>query len=243
MLAHLERRRQRAGAALNLTTEEWLTEDDIAAAALGLVEPPQRTRPALTSVTVAAAGAEAQRLAQQRVIASRCGARPPDRALWSPPRYRPNAAADMVALYTLQQPASQGQIAGEACHALLIRTQGCPATRRDWQAWVNQLDDRLESLIATASVSYARDVAGQLDALRVSVCGRIATARDRLRRSASIELQTSLFDARVERLTAARRQALDRLDAALLRRALSLTPAPPAVAAQPRLIAVWPLER
>ena len=47
----------------------------------------------------------------------------------------------------------------------------------------------------------------------------------------------------VERLTAARRQALDRLDAALLRRALSLTPAPPAVAAQPRLIAVWPLER
>ena len=241
VLAHLERRRQRAGAALDLTTEEWLNEDDIAAAALGFVEPPQRTRPRLTSVTVGAAGAEAQRLALQRTGAGSGGARPPDRALWCPPRYCVHASPVMVALYTLQQPASQGRIAGEACHALLLRTRGCPATRRDWQAWVNQLEDRLESLLATASVGYAREVAGQLDPLRVSVCGRIETARERLRRSASSELQASLFDGRVERLTAARRQALDRLDAALLRRALSLNRAP-AGAVRPRLIAVWPVE-
>ncbi|MDO8680773.1 MAG: helicase-related protein [Acidobacteriota bacterium] len=242
VLAHLERRRLRAGAALNLTTEEWLNEDDIAAAALGLVEPPQRIRPLLTSVTVGAAGAEAQRLVRQRDVASRCGARP-DRALWSPTRHRFNASAEMVVLYTLQQPGSQGRIAGAACRALLIQMRGGPATRRDWQAWVNQLDEQLESLIATASISYARDVAAQLDPLRVSAGGRIDTARDRLRRSWLSELQASLFDGRAERLAAARQQALDRLDAALLRRALSLTPALPGVAARPRLIAVWPLER
>ena len=243
VLAHLERRRLRAGAALNLAAEEWLGEDDIAAAALGLVAPPPRLRPLLTSVTVSAAGAEAQRLAQQRTVASRCGARPPDRALWSPPRHRFNASTEMVVLSTLQQPGSQGRIAGEACRALLIRMRGCPPTLRDWQAWVNHLDEQLESLIAPAGISYAAEVAEQLDPLRVSVCGRIETARDRLRRSASSELQASLFDGRVERLAAARRQALDRLDAALLRRALSLTPPQPADAARPRLIAAWPLER
>ena len=59
VLAHLERRRLRARAALDLVTEEWLGEEEIAAAVLGLIEPPRRIGPALTSVRISAAGAEA----------------------------------------------------------------------------------------------------------------------------------------------------------------------------------------
>lgn len=243
VLAHLERRRLRARAALDLATEEWLDEEDIGAAALGLIEPPLRSRPLLKSVTIGAARPEADRLSQQRDVLSRCGARPLDRAVWSPPRHCSNSSADIVVLYTLRQLGSQGRITGEACRALHVHAERCPATRRDWQAWVNHVHDRLEALVESATTDHALDVGKPLDPLRASVCARIEIARDRLRRSQPRALQASLFDRRVERLAAARRHALDRLDAALLRRALSLAPATPDVASRPRLIAVWPLER
>ena len=249
VLAHLERRRLRARAALDLTTEEWLSEEDVAVAALEIAaltfratEPAPRTRPVLTSVTIAAARPEADRLSQQRDVMSRCGDRSLDRAVWSPGR-RGNSSADIVVLYTLRQLGSQGRITGEACRALLVHATRCPATRRDWQAWVNQLQDRLEKLIESATAGHALDAGKQLDPFRASVCARIEIARDRLRRSQPRALQASLFDRRVERLAAARLHALDRLDAALLRRAQSLAPAALDVASRPRLIAVWPLER
>ena len=173
VLAHLERRRLRARAALELATEEWLSEEDIAVAALGIAEPEtaelkfratdpraSAARPVLTSVTIPAARPEADRLLQQRDVMSRCGARPLDRAVWSPPGRRISAAADIVVLYTLRQPGSQGRITGEACRALLVRAERCPATRRDWQAWVNHVHDRLETLIESAAASQALD-AGQ----------------------------------------------------------------------------------
>ena len=94
----------------------------------------------------------------------------------------------------------------------------------------------------SARASHSIDVRSQLDPLRAAVCGRIEMARDRLRRSQRLELQVSLFDRRAEHLAAARQHALDGLDAALFRRALSLAPTS-AVAMRPRLIAVWPLER
>lgn len=242
VLAHLERRRLRARAALDLTTEEWLDEEDVGATALGLVEPPPRARPLLTSVTIGAARPEAERLSQQRGVLSRCGARPRDRAVWSSPRHRLNSSADIVVLYTLRQLGSQGRLTGEACRALLVHAERGPATRRDWQAWVNHLHNRLERSLAAASASHARDVDLQLDPLRAGVCGRIEVARDRLRRSQPRALQASLFDRRVEHLAAARQHVLDRFDAALLRRALSLAPAASNAAAPPRLIAVWPLK-
>ena len=242
VLAHLERRRLRAAESLTISTEQWLNEEDVAAAALGMVAPPLRIRPRLTSATIADAGAEAQRLSRQRDVVHRCGARPPDRAVWSPPRHQFNSPADLVALYLLRELGSHGRIAGEACSALIVRAARGPVTRRDWQAWINQLGDRLETAIESASASHAIDVRKQLDPLRAAVCRRIEMARDRLRRSRRLELQVSLFDRRAEHLAAARQHALDCLDAALLRRALSLAPMP-GIAMRPRLIAVWPLEK
>ena len=107
---------------------------------------------------------------------------------------------------------------------------------------MNQLGDRLEAAIGPASTGHSVAVREQLDPLRAAVCGRIEIARDRLRRSQRLELQVSLFDRRAEHLAAARQHALDCLEAALLRRALSLAPIP-GIAMRPRLIAVWPLER
>jgi len=107
---------------------------------------------------------------------------------------------------------------------------------------MDRLGDRLEMPIASASATHSIDVGRQLDPLRAAVRGRIEIARDRLRRSQRFELQVSLFDNRAEQLAAARQHAFDCLDAALLRRALSLAPAP-GLAMPPRLIAVWPLEK
>lgn len=250
VLAHLERRRLRAHAALDLTTEEWFSAEDVAVAALEIAEltfratePAPRARPVLTSVTIATARPEADRLSRQRDVMNQCGARPLDRAVWSPPRRRINSPTDMVVLYTLRQPGSQGRLTGEACCALVVHTEHCQATRRDWQAWVNHLQDRLETLIESATARHALDAGKPLDPLRAGACGRIEIARNQLRRSQPRAWQTSLFDRRVERLAAAQQHALDRLDAALLRRAQSLAPATPDVVSRPRLIAVWPLER
>ena len=242
VLAHLERRRLRAAASLAISTEQWLNEEDVAAAALGITAPPLRVRPLLTSATIGNAGAEAQRLSRQRDVVRRGGARPPDRAVWSPPRHQFNSPADVVALYLLREFAPHGRIGGEACSALIVRTARGPVTRRDWQAWMNRLADRLETAIESASARHAIDVREQLDPLRSAVCGRIEMARARLRRSQPCQLQVSLFDRRAEHLAATRQHALDGLDAALLHRALSLAPMPGA-AMRPRLIAVWPLER
>jgi superfamily II DNA or RNA helicase len=174
VLAHLERRRLRARAALDLTTEEWLSEEDVAVAALKIAElkfratePAPRTRPVLTSVTIAAARPEADRLSQQRDVMSRCGDRLLDRAVWSPGR-RFNSSADIVVLYTLQQLGSQGRITGEACRALLVHAARYPATRHAWQAWMNHLQDRLEKLIESATAGHALDAGKQLDPLRAS---------------------------------------------------------------------------
>ena len=242
VLAHLERRRLRAAAGLDISTEEWLNEEDVAAAALGIIAPPLRVRPLLTSATIGNAGAEARRLSRQRDVVHRCGARPPDRAVWSPPRHQFNSQGDVVALYLLRELGSHGRIAGEACCALIVLTARGPVTRRDWQAWINQLGDRLEAAIESASASHEIEVRKQLDPLRSAVCRRIEMARERLRRAQPLELQVALFDRRAEHLAATRQHALDGLDAALLRRALSLAPVP-GIALQPRLIAVWPLER
>jgi hypothetical protein len=149
----------------------------------------------------------------------------------------------MVALHTLRQLRPDGRIAAEECQALLVHVQHCPATRRGWQAWIDQLYGQLQTVMASANASHARDVNQQLAPLCTAVCARIGIARHRLQRSAPRELQASLFDRRVERLAVARQRATDRLDAALLRRALSLAPAISDVALRPRLFAVWPLER
>lgn len=257
VLAHLERRRLRARDALDFTTGEWLNEEDVAEAALGIAElkfratgpaqiHPNRapgTRPLLTSVTIAAARPEADRLLQQRDVLGRRGSRAPDRAVWSLPRRRINSSAEMVVLYAQRQLGPHGRLTGEACRALLAHTQPCPATRRDWQAWMNELQDRLETLIGIAPAIHAPGAGTQLDPLRAGVCGRIEIVRGRLRRSRPRALQASLFDRRFERLADAQRHALDRLDAALLRRADSLARPAPGVVSLPRLIAVWPLER
>jgi superfamily II DNA or RNA helicase len=246
VLAHLERRRLRARAALDLATEEWLSEEDVAVAALDIAElevaelkfratePLPRTRPLLTSVTIAAARPEAARLSQQREVVTRCG-RLPDRAVWSPPRHRGSSRSGIVVLYMLRHLGPQGRITGEVCGALLVHADRRLVTRRDWQAWVNRLETVIESATALER--------GQpLAPLWAGVCGRIGIARDRLRQSQPRALQVSLFDRRVERLAAARQDALGRLDAALLRRAQSLAPARE-IDSRPRLIAVWPLER
>ena len=243
VLAHLERRRLRASAALDLTTEEWLSEEDVAVAALDSAEPAPRSRPLLTSVTIAAARPEADRLSQQRDVVTRFGHRPADRAVWSPPRHRSHTSIDIVVLTLLRQLGAHGRITGEVCRALMLRAERCPATRREWQAWVNRLPDRLERLIEIANAGHTIDAGQQLDPLRAGVCRRIEIARDRLRQARPRALQASLFDRRVERLAAVRQHALDRLDAALLRRAQSLAPATADVHSEPRLIAVWPLER
>jgi superfamily II DNA or RNA helicase len=245
VLAHLERRRLRAGAAMDLETEEWLSEDDVAATALGQNELARQRKPRLASVVVGGAAGEVERLVRQRTVTKRHGGHQLHRAMWSPPRHRTGVAADLVLLYALRHFGSQGRIAGEACRALFVRAGDLPNQRRDWQAVVNLLKDHaaVEAVIDGESSKLAAEVDRQLEPLRVSVGRRVQLARDRLHRSASRELQASLFDRRVDRQALVRQHVLERLDAALLRRIISLTPPRPAIAPHARLIAVWPFER
>ena len=240
VLAHLERRRLRANAALDSTTAEWLSEEDVAAAAFGPVEPRPRRRALVASTTVAAAGAEAHRVSHQREVLRGRAVRSRDRVLWSPPRHR-LGSADMALLYLIRQIGSHGRVSEQCCRAVVVRVQPCPMTRRDWHRWVNHLEEHLVPLVGSVPAGDAPEPNHQLDPLCGAVSARIEIARDRLRRSAPLELQTSLFDRRAERVVALRQLALERLDGALLRRALSL--APPADVLRPQLIAVWPLAR
>ncbi len=245
VLAHLERRRLRAGLAMDLEPVEWLSENDVAAAALGEIEPPRRPAPRLTSVVVEAAASELERLVRQRTVMSRRGVGQAHRAVWSPPQHRTSSAACLVVLYALRHFGSQGRIAEEACCALLVHAGSPPNTLRDWQGWVNLLDNHpaLQAAITCEGSTLGAEIERRLDSFRISVRRRVRLIIERLHRSPAREPQSSLFDRRVERRAAIRQHVVERLDAALLRRVQSLTPPVHGIAPHARLIAAWPFER
>jgi superfamily II DNA or RNA helicase len=182
--------------------------------------------PALRSVAVATAGAEACRLAVERRFREQ--AKPSIRT-WTARRGRRPSA--LVALYRVTAVNEAGDLVAEELQAARVQLSAVPEDRRRWR----QLIAGLDSIEQSAHVEHSVECP--------ALEGRIGMIRARMRRGRAMRYQRSLFDGRADADAAARKAIANRLDAALERTLRSVTAPVSANASRSRLIAVWPERR
>lgn len=244
VLARLEQRRRRASLALEVEPDEWLNEDDVADAVLGERPLPFRGSPRIVSSDVGAGAAECKRLARHRAVMTR-GHEPPDpRAVWSAPRHPARSSTQVIGVFSLEHRSANGHLSGEVCCAIHMTLHRTPGTRISWQSFVDRLEAHtaLRAAVLRDLTIQASGIERDLADFRAGVGRRVQHIRDRIRRRPAPRVQPSLFDQRVERGAVIRAEAIERLDAALMRRADACAPISEWTP-RARLVAVWPIQR
>jgi hypothetical protein len=221
---HLERRRLRALHALGAPAP---TADEVARAVFDDVALPLAASSIVASARIDRAADELARVANQRRLRRHASAAQ-DRAVFARPRRPRHGDCSAIALYEQTRLGPGGGLIERRVFAHIVSLRGM----RTAGAWRD-----------VAMAVRGTPVAGSPDCLlppmRQALLDRIAAARSRLG-SQPLLHQASLFDRRAQRGAGARREIAARVDAALARRAASLSLATP----QPvhtRLIAFWPL--
>jgi superfamily II DNA or RNA helicase len=219
VLAQLRMRSRRAEAALDGPVSEAEIADAVFSGH-AIVRAPL----AIRSHAVAAAVPECLRLDRQRRFGLAGGA---IARVWAAPRHR--RGAPLIAVFRSPFVDRQGALVEERVHAHRIRLGSHPATRRDWRAAIEHLDQ----LPGPLPVPHHQPAA---------VVSRIGAIRTGLRRAHQLRYQRSLFDARADADAAARQAVADRLDAGLQRALRAAAAAIDGEATRIELIAAW-LER
>ncbi len=220
---HLERRRLRASDAL--ADHCALTATDVARAVFDAVALPSAVGSTLTSARIEAATTERNRIVELRRLLP-YATETFERPVFALPRRHGSGAA--IAIFERTHLAAHGGLVERRVNAIVVRLRRMGAGG----AWRELASHLSNTGLATGACSL-------LPPSRDSVLTRIAAARSLLA-SAPAMHQASLFDQRSERAAGTRRETRARLDAALARRASSLTLAEAAPACT-RLVALWPL--
>lgn len=223
---HLEQRRRRAERAFG---GQDPTEDEVARAVFEAGALPPTGRAGISSMRIEGAVDELARIAGQRRL-RRYSTHVFDRAVFALPRRLRRRDCLAVVLHEQTRLGAGGGLVDRRLRAQVVSLHGL----RTVAAWRDM-------------VVAMRDTGGidEPDCLppdgRQPVLDRIAAARARLMSQPQLH-QASLFDRRAERTAGARRDVVARVDAALVRRAASLSLRDPQPV-QARLIALWPLAR
>lgn len=220
---HLERRRLRASHAL--ADHGALTVDDVARAVFDEVALPSAVGSTLTSARIEAAANERDRVVELRRLLPYATATF-DRPVFALPRRQDRSAA--IAIFERTHLANHGGLVERRVNAVVVHLREV----RSASAW-------RELAINLHGTGETSGTCSSLQPMRVAVLARIAAARSLLAAAPAMH-QGSLFDRRSERAAGARRETGARLDAALVRRAASLSLAE-AAPAYTRLVALWPL--
>jgi superfamily II DNA or RNA helicase len=221
VLDHLRLRQQRAEAGL----ERCVTDTQIAGAIFGGETLDAPALPRLRGDRIAAAGAEAERIALQR------------RALMAPPTpcwARSRHARRLVILHRTRWSNGAGLIVHEQVHAHRVHLPALPHRARDWRRAI----ETMSAVIREQGID-ARSPARRTE----PIARRIASIRARLARLRAREYQRSLFDGRADAAAAVRDQAADDMDAALLRTLRAIGSEVATEAPRCELIAAWPEHR
>ena len=221
---HLEQRRHRAEQALSERDADPL---DVARAVFDDLALPPRAITPVTTTRMPGAAEEFARITSHRHLSRHAGA-VPAHPIFALPRHARQGDCAAVALYERTRLGASGGLIERRVLARIVALHGMRMTA----AW-------REVVIAMGNTETTGNPEGSLPPLRQALLARIAAARTRLA-SQPVMHQSSLFDRRAERTAGARREVAAHLDAALARRAASLSVIDP----QPvnsRLIALWPL--
>ena len=229
---HLERRRHYAEQALGEQAEQALAEQDAntldtARAVFDDVERPPRAVTPIATTRMHGAADELARVTSHRQLGRHAGA-VPAHPIFAIPRHARQGDCAAVALFERTQWGPGGRLIERRVVARTVALHGMHMTA----AW-------REVVIAIGNTETTGNPKALSPPLRRAVLARIAAARTRLA-SEPVMHQSSLFDRRAERTAGARREVAAQLDAALARRAASLSGIDP----QPvhsRLVALWPL--
>ena len=222
--SHLEQRRLRAEQALH--DYGAVAADDIAQAVFDGIALPSSRGEDITSTRIDAAADElvrvtAERRARLQVTAGF------SRPVFAPHRGGRYRGGRAVALYEYARQGSTGNLVERRVGALAVALR-----HLDADGWRQ---------VATAMAAMTSDACLEPPPSWQAATDRIAAARIRLA-SPPRTYQASLFDRRAQQAAGARRDIAARIDAALHRRAASLS----SVEGQPihaRLVAFWPLGR
>ncbi len=220
---HLEHRRVFAAQALG--DYEAPTEEELARAIFDHVALPPPGAAAVTSMRIDAA-AELSRAALQRQWRGHAGSAY-HRPVFTAPRRLDGRAQTIVALHEQARFRSTGGMLERRVRASLVQIRGA-STIAAWRAVV----------MAARPVVIIDEPATTRPPSWQPALARIAAARERLAEQPRWH-QGSLFDRRAERTARSRREVIERLDAALARRAQSLA-AGDSLLSPSRLIALWP---
>jgi superfamily II DNA or RNA helicase len=195
------------------------------------------TAPAIDTAVVAGAGDEHARVVMQRAAPPL----PSAHAIGVPPRRR--TTATMLTLYHVSYANDLGAVVAERPCALAIQLDArqlrSPAAAL---RALPQSDCARQALGTQASLECAA-IEQALAPLRDAIGRRITHIREHQRRQRALEVQQSLFDRRAETDAARQQLAAADLDAALVRRRLSIaSPVRPARAFG-AVAAIWPAAR
>lgn len=220
---HVEHRRVCAERALG--DHEALTDEEVAKAIFDDVTLPP---PGVTTVTSMRldATAELSRAARQRQWRSHAGS-PHHRPVFAAPRRLDGRAQAIVALHEQARFRNTGGTIERRVRASLVQVRGA----RTIAAWRSVV-------MAARPVEIVDEPATTPQPSWQAALARIAAARGQLSEQPQWH-QGSLFDRRAERTARSRREVIERLDAALARRAQSLAGGD-SLLSPPRLIALWP---
>ncbi|MEO8679458.1 MAG: helicase-related protein [Vicinamibacterales bacterium] len=233
VLARLERRRQTAGA--------WMSEEDIAQAALGAAPATTRPAPRIRTTSVSRAAAEVARADEQRRLRAPLRDAAAADASWALPR-RQAATLRVVLLHVVRLLDGGFRTTTVWCLPISVHLARAPRCKKQWRIAIQALA-RDEVIRRTCSIEGERCAAAAARALRPLVDAlvkRVERIRRRLTPARLPLRQVSLFDRRLEREAESRRHVRLTLDAHLEERARQFS----GIVANParftvRLVAAW----
>jgi superfamily II DNA or RNA helicase len=238
VLAHLERRRLRAAAALS-DTAVWSSESAVAAAVFERQLPDIAPGPKLQSLRVRHAASETARLEGERLWR---GASTHRRPVWSPPLDTGSSTSQLLCVVASRYFGSGGCAIEEGVEAAVIDLGSGPHDRLTWKRIVQSI--AASTIAGTLHGSNSDRLAAldrALQPFRDAVLARVMSIRSDLAHQRRGEWQASLFDHRVARHEEQRLAALDGLDAHMARKVVRLAQMTSACGSvRRRLIAAWP---
>ena len=239
VLARLEHRRLNAVRGL-LNIAGWVSEDEIAHAALGERWMPERAAPSIRTSRVARATAERSRAEEQRRLRAAAG-----RAVvaadtsWSLPPRRSAATSRVILAHLVHHLDADSRVMAERFVPIAVDLAIAPRNREQWRAMIGAVAG--EARVRAACISAAEEDAPQVwtavRPLALALASRIERVRAHLGRTPVPLRQVSLFDRRSETEAAVRQQARARIEAHLAKRARLM---PGSTRVSIRLIAAWP---
>jgi superfamily II DNA or RNA helicase len=225
VLDHLRLRGQSADAAL----DRCIADSDIAAAIFDDTPLDSTIIPAIRSDRIAAAAAEAARVAAQRDATRRFSATQSMRG-WSPPK----KGRPLLVLHRTTSRTVDGMTLDEHLEAHQVSLSRWPRDGREWRT-------AIASISATVRIRAIRAHGSRRRGARIEQ--RIAAIRSRLARQRVAEYQRSLFDGRADADAAERERVAACIEASLARVLRAVTAPAAKEAAHVELVAAWPRRR